>query len=259
METTLPDRIRKRLAAVGKSPRGASLEAGLSERFITNIFDGKSVSPRADGLAKIARVLKTTEVWLLREEGPEEISDNEPRRVPPGEEFDPDPVFEANTNGGVSTEAPYQGSVPGAMPDVDVSAGAGPGGLSLPAHLPGGGGVVYDAHAVRGEFVFPDYVLRDFTHAGSQRVHFVKVRGDSMEPTLGSGDRVLVDTTDTAIGQGGVFVLLDPDGEVLVKRLRKLKGAEVAVDSDNPKQGSDVYKADEIRIIGRAVGRICKL
>lgn len=73
MTDTLPDRLRKRLTAIGISPRKASLDAGLSTRFLNNIFDGKSVSPRSDSLAAIAKVLGTTEVWLMRGEGPEEI------------------------------------------------------------------------------------------------------------------------------------------------------------------------------------------
>ena len=115
------------------------------------------------------------------------------------------------------------------------------------------------ADAVRGEIVLPSYLLQEYTRAAPGRVHVVRVRGDSMESTLSSGDRVLVDTTDSAIGQGGVFVILDPDGEVMVKRLRKLPKGSIEVVSDNPKQPSDVYPADQLRVIGRAVARLSRI
>lgn len=71
MSQDLAFRIQKRLIATGKSARGASLEAGLSDAFIRNILEGKSKSPRSDTLAKLAPILGTSEAWLLKEEGPE--------------------------------------------------------------------------------------------------------------------------------------------------------------------------------------------
>lgn len=159
---------------------------------------------------------------------------------------------------GVSSISPYEGSHPDAMPDIDVSAGAGPGGSELPQLMPNGS-VVFSQQAVRGEVVLPRYLLEEYTYANPGRVHVIRVRGDSMESTLASGDRVLVDTTDTAIGQGGVFVILDPDSEVLVKRLRKLQNGKIEVVSDNLKQASDVFRSEEVRVVGRAVARLCRI
>lgn len=160
--------------------------------------------------------------------------------------------------GYVSTVDDYQSKLPGASPDIDTSAGAGPGGLSLPEQTDGG--IAYQADAVRGEIVLPDYLLMEFTRAKPGRVHWIRVRGDSMAETLEPGDRVGVDTTDTAIGQGGVFVIRDADGEILVKRLRKQAGeGRIEIVSDNPKQGNSVVSAEEISIIGRVVARITRV
>lgn len=163
---------------------------------------------------------------------------------------------------GVSSEKIYKGKLPGASPDIDTSAGAGPGGLPLPALPPSGTGVVYAADAVRGEIVLPDYVLAEFSRAKAGRIHWIRVRGDSMEPTLNPGDRVAVDTTDAAIGPGGVFVIRDLDGEIMVKRLRKVPGSEPAsieIVSDNPKQGSDTVLAETVTVIGRVVARLARI
>jgi len=57
-------RIQERLAALGKSERGAAEEAGLSAAAIRNMREGKSTSPRLDTIRKLAPVLKTTPEWL---------------------------------------------------------------------------------------------------------------------------------------------------------------------------------------------------
>lgn len=163
---------------------------------------------------------------------------------------------------GVSSEKMYKGKLPGASPDIDVSAGAGPGGLPLPALPTSGTGVVYSADAVRGEIVLPDYVVAEFTRAKPGRIHWIRVRGDSMEGTLSGGDRVAVDTTDTAIGGGGIFVIRDWDGEVMVKRLRKVPGSDpvhVEIVSDNPKQGNHTVPSETITVIGRVVARLSRI
>lgn len=70
----LSDRIQTRLKKLGKSERGASLEAGLSDSFLRNIREGKSSSPRIDTLEKIATVLQTSSSWLITGEGSEDLS-----------------------------------------------------------------------------------------------------------------------------------------------------------------------------------------
>jgi SOS-response transcriptional repressor LexA len=161
----------------------------------------------------------------------------------------------------VSTIRPYSARLPDGMPDIDVSAEAAPGGLALP-DATASNGIIYSADAVRGEIVLPRYLLSEFTRAEPSRVHWIRVRGDSMSGTLEAGDRVGVDTTDIGIGQGGVFVFRDYDGEVLVKRLKRVIGSEPAmieIISDNPKQGSDTVSAEMITVIGRVVARLSRV
>ena len=58
------ERIRERLAATGKSERGAAKEAGLSGSTIRNIREGKVASPRLETLRRLAPVLDTSVEWL---------------------------------------------------------------------------------------------------------------------------------------------------------------------------------------------------
>lgn len=71
-QSPLAKRIKHRADKVGISIRALGLQAGGSARLVQNIIDGTAGEPSASRLEAIARILKTTSVWLLREEGPEE-------------------------------------------------------------------------------------------------------------------------------------------------------------------------------------------
>lgn len=233
--------IRKGLQRPGKSQNGLAEVLGRSPSVVSNML-----KPGGRKL-KLAEVPKVSAYFGIP--APNLVEDTEA-------EF-----AESLRAGEVSTMRPYEARLPGASPDIDASAGAGPGGLPLPAST-SDGAVVFSADAVRGEIVLPEYMLSEFTRAKPSRIHWVRVRGDSMVGTLDPGDRVGVDTTDTAIGQGGVFVIRDADGEILVKRLRKVRpsdGIEIEIVSDNPKQGNEVVPSESIAIIGRVVAKISRV
>ncbi len=80
MTTPIAERVDSRLKKLNLSMRAASLGAGLSDGFIRNIMSGKSESPRGINLSKLARILQTTEVWLLTGQGQEDVEniDSEP-------------------------------------------------------------------------------------------------------------------------------------------------------------------------------------
>ncbi len=76
-----------------------------------------------------------------------------------------------------------------------------------------------------------------------------------MEPTLRSGDRVLVNMSDKRVSQPGLFVLWDGDGTV-VKRLELVpnsKPSKLQRISDNPLHGTYEVLADQTIIVGRVV------
>jgi len=63
-ETTLQERIRERLKAVGKSASAASVEAGLGNTAIRDILSGKTKSPQLATLIKLAGPLECTIEYL---------------------------------------------------------------------------------------------------------------------------------------------------------------------------------------------------
>lgn len=83
----------------------------------------------------------------------------------------------------------------------------------------------------------------------------VEVRGDSMEPTLRSGDRVIVDTNDRLPSPAGIFVLWDGMGTV-IKRVEHIAGSDPTtfhIISDNSLHRSYELRAEDANVIGRVI------
>lgn len=79
------------------------------------------------------------------------------------------------------------------------------------------------------------------------------VDGDSMTPTLLSGDTVLVDLNQRTPQPPGVFVLHDGMG-LVAKRLEYIPMSDptrLRINSDNTRYSSYECLAEEINIIGR--------
>jgi len=81
------------------------------------------------------------------------------------------------------------------------------------------------------------------------RCRIISVIGDSMEPTLLDGCTILLDRDRTDPRDGGIFVVNGSDG-LIVKRLKREKGGEWILTSDNPAWPSIPWPA-EARIVGR--------
>jgi phage repressor protein C with HTH and peptisase S24 domain/DNA-binding XRE family transcriptional regulator len=85
----------------------------------------------------------------------------------------------------------------------------------------------------------------------------MRAKGDSMEPTIHSGDSLLVDTSQTEIVDGRVYALWYDGGE-RVKRLYRLPGGGLRIKSDNASFDPIELGADypgHVRVIGRIVHR----
>src|SRR3990167_6045474 len=98
-----------------------------------------------------------------------------------------------------------------------------------------GGGISLDEQR-RGNWPFlAEYIESELRLRGSA-LAITQVKGDSMEPTLRSGDRILIDMSDKNVSQPGLFALWDGDGRV-VKRVERIPAADpptLVLKSDNP-------------------------
>lgn len=126
------------------------------------------------------------------------------------------------------------------VPEHDVRASAGP------------GTIVIDETEV-AEWSLPrDYVRRTLSLRGNA-LAVIEVVGDSMEPTLQTGDKILIDLGDRNIAMPGVFALYDGDATV-VKRVEKVPGtAELQLISDNPLHSNYRVPAETVNVAGRVV------
>lgn len=116
-------------------------------------------------------------------------------------------------------------------------------------------------HKVVSEWLFPSAFLRHELRMQPGEIMVLEVVGDSMSPTLESGDRVLVDTTYAKPTPDGVYVIEEGDGP-MVKRLqlvRRSDPAEIRIISDNKHHEPYTLRLDQIRIIGRVSGRVTKM
>lgn len=253
--------LRHYLEASGVSGNALSERAGTSRQQISKLVNAQRKLSKewAERLApNFAPEMRVTAQELMF--GPEAASSTLVSS------FDPDDHtscgdFDPSEHGGVSTDRVYQPDVEGASPVVDTRAGAGPGSIALPA-VTQSGGVIYSEDAVLGEILLPGYLQRELSAAPAGRIHWIRVRGDSMEPTLKGGDHIAVDTTDASIAQGGMFVARNGDGEIIVKRffrIPKTDPAQIEIRSDNPLEPTRTVDADWITIIGRVVAKIARI
>lgn len=85
----------------------------------------------------------------------------------------------------------------------------------------------------------------------------MRAAGESMEPTIHDGDSLLIDTSQTNVVDGKVYALWYDGGE-RVKRLFRLPGGGLRIESDNPRFRALEVAAGElenVRVIGRVVHR----
>lgn len=92
------------------------------------------------------------------------------------------------------------------------------------------------------------------------------VRGDSMEDgtsmSLSSGDKVMIDRSDTDPRQGGIFAVFDGEG-VIIKQVELVRGhqpARIICKSRNTAYSPiELTLESPVRIIGRVAGRFTRM
>lgn len=120
-------------------------------------------------------------------------------------------------------------------------------------HVSAGDGALVSDENIRGQWAFNIEYLRNELRLEGNQLAIVEVRGDSMEPTLSSGDRVLVNMSDRQVSQPGIFIIYDGDGTV-IKRVEKVPGQDrLVLISDNALHSRYEIESGDIQIVGRVV------
>ena len=133
-----------------------------------------------------------------------------------------------------------------AVSEVYVEAAAGPGALA-------------DEFVVeKARWQLPEAMLRHEGDSNPANLRILRVRGDSMEPEMRDGDRIVVDTDKRRPGTGETFVLWDGTG-LVVKRIAGLsRDGMLGLLSANPDYPTYECRADEVHVVGKVVWKFLK-
>ena len=130
-----------------------------------------------------------------------------------------------------------------AVPEIDVRAAAGPGAVNE------------GFEETREMWFFANPVIRHEFRARPADLRMIAIDGDSMEPLLSSGDRILIDVGQRIPVPPGIFVIWDGMG-LVAKRIEHAPHSEppkVIIKSVNPEYDTYERDAAEVHIIGRVV------
>ena len=129
------------------------------------------------------------------------------------------------------------------VPEMEVEAAAGPGALN-------------EEYAdERARWQLPEAMIRHEGNADPAALRILRVRGNSMEPEMREGDRIVVDTARRMPAMGELFVLWDGDG-LVVKRVEKARDPgplRLRLVSANPDYPPYTCLAEEANIVGKVI------
>ena len=143
--------------------------------------------------------------------------------------------------------------LPGQVPELDTRAGLGGGGL--PAREVRKDGRYADPLKAEG-WLFPASFVREQLHTSAARLLVLDTTGDSMAPTIVSGERVIVDTGHKTPTPDGLYAIRDTFQCIVVKRLQVLRSSRptrVKVISDNPNHPSEEAPLGDVEIVGKVL------
>lgn len=218
-------RVKDLMKARGFSQETLARKVGIKQPSIARLIAGDVRNPRH--LPEIARALATTVDYLQGE-----TDDPSPRLGEHQQAWRGPPV--------VADDRTIE------IPVIDLAYGMG--GTYLDNIDP-------DARSEP----FPLSFIRRYTKAKAEDLVIADGLGDSMAPTIGSSDQLLIDRSLNALRVADQIWCFSFGGVGMVKRLRPRPDGSVAILSDNPAVPEDRAVDDELFLIGRVVAIVRKV
>lgn len=219
--SVLAETIRRRMFELDiRTVKALEEKAGVPKDTVRNLMSGRTKSFRNDKLEAVARALDMPIDALLTARQTDKNTPAEKRAA------------HLNTFN---------------VPFYDVRASMGPGAFN-------------DAERVIGHVPFQRDWLERIVPGDLDHLAVVEAIGDSMVPTIMSGDRVVLNLAATSLVDGDVFALLLQDS-LLIKRVFIAPGG-IELRSDNPEHPAWTIsrkEADDIRVIGHAAIKVGRL
>jgi transcriptional regulator with XRE-family HTH domain len=146
------------------------------------------------------------------------------------------------------------GPPPEQVPELDIRAGMGGGGVVAGEMRKDG----KHADALKPEgWLFPNSFVRDQLHTTASKLLVIDTFGDSMAPTIDSGDRVIVDTGHKSPSPDGLYAIRDKYDSIVVKRLQVMRSAgkntRIKIISDNTRHANEEATLGELEIVGKVL------
>lgn len=124
------------------------------------------------------------------------------------------------------------------------------------------GAAFMDSEIVEHEvdtMLFPRDWLRSITRSPPDRLYWAKGLGNSMEPTIGDGDVILIDRSAEGSTFGDLYWAIAFGQTGMIKRLRPMPDGSVKILSDNPSVPPEIAHDGELHIFGRVIAVIRRL
>ena len=192
-------------------------QVGVSQPAIAKIASGETLNPK--NILEIATALGVNAHWLKTGEG----------------ERDADVVRVVNLQ-----EPIGENTIRIEILDVEASAG-------------NGAFLTRSEQGLLAQEFDLDFFRRQFERTDAKNLKIIAVKGDSMAPTLESGDLLYVDVSENYFSADGFYVFTFDD-HTFIKRLQK-RGREMWAISDNKEEYKEweIKQDDPVYIHGRVV------
>ena len=212
---TLSERLTSLMYEKGISQAELARLIGIKQPSVFKILSGETRNPKK--ILEIATALNVDPHWLKTGEG------------------DPDPSYRI-----VEVSEPQKPNTV-RIDILDVEASAGNGAYLSPT----------EQGLLSQEFDLT-FFRQQFGRADAKHLKLITVKGDSMAPTLESGDLLYVDISENYFAADGLYVFTF-DGQTFIKRLKKV-GKEMLVISDNTTYKEWTFtQDDDVFIHGRVI------
>jgi len=222
----MANRLREWRLARGVTLERLAAAVGTDKTQISRLETGQR-RLTLEWMERIARALKCRPADLMGDPPP--ASGPPPRRGRPPLTPKPLPIGALPAHGSVAAPplVDFAGQKFAAIPMFDVRAAAGAG--AEPEH-----------EDILHHLLFRAEWVSSVTTAPLDQLAVIEVDGDSMEPTLRSGDTALVDRSQTSPGRKDGLYVLRREGGLQVKRVTlSWKSGLATIRSDNPSYATE--------------------
>lgn len=221
----MPERLESAMLRAGINQSQLAMAVGLKQPSIGRLLSGETKTTRA--LELIAEFLGTTAAYLC------------------GQSDDPDRPRASDRRLAFRGFEPEHDADTVELDEIDLRYGL--------------GGTYLDSPVQAEKRQFSRGWLRNFTRTAPEHLFWTIGDGDSMEPTIRSGEVILIDRSQQTPRMGdGIWAIAY--GEIgMIKRLRPMPDGTVEIHSDNPLIPPASAADGELHVIGRVVAVVRKL